>query len=283
MRVFVQPLFHWRWNRMTRTMTAHAQDALSRFPRHQGAPQHPLPGRLIVSLTSHTPRFPTLPGTLKSLLDQDMKPDHTVLWIGDKDWPNLTPDILALVDQGLEIQRCEDLRSYTKLIHALERWPDAFIVTADDDQYYPGDWLRGLVSAHDPARPAILCRRALGPRRHRDGRMMPYATWERDVPALADPERDSIFPTGVCGVLYPPGALSPEVTDRNLFTQLAPTEDDLWFYWMGRRAGSVYRRIGPDFVQVIWPGSQESSLISFNAQGETDAQIRRLEERFGFV
>ena len=57
---------------------------------------------------------------------------------------HLTPEILSLRDHGLQIEPCQDLRSYTKLVHTVERWPDAFIITADDDQYYPNDWIRIL-------------------------------------------------------------------------------------------------------------------------------------------
>lgn len=283
LRWLAEPLYRRRFEAASRRTEAEARSALASFPRNSNAPAHTLEGKLIVSLTSFTKRFETLPNTLKSLLDQNLKADHTILWIGEADWPNLTPEILSLRDFGLTIERCEDLRSYTKLIHTLEHWPDAFIITADDDQYYPENWVRSLVEAHDPANPAILCRRALGPTRHADGRMKPYAEWERNVPALSTPQARSIFPTGVAGILYPPHSLAPEVLDKTLFQKLSPTEDDLWFYWMGRRAGTPYKRVGPDFIQLIWPGSQQVSLISVNSQGETDRQVRQLEDYFGIV
>ena len=39
-----------------------------------------------------------------------------------------------------------------------------------------------------------------------------------------------IIQTGVGGVLYPPGSLKKEMIDEALFTRLAPTADDIWFW-----------------------------------------------------
>ena len=36
--------------------------------------------------------------------------------------------------------------------------------------------------------------------------------------------------TGVGGVLYPPHSLKAEMLDINLFTKIAPTTDDIWFW-----------------------------------------------------
>jgi hypothetical protein len=39
--------------------------------------------------------------------------------------------------------------------------------------------------------------------------------------------------TGVGGVLYPPHSLKKEMMDVELFTELAPTTDDIWFWAAG--------------------------------------------------
>ena len=36
--------------------------------------------------------------------------------------------------------------------------------------------------------------------------------------------------TGVGGVLYPPHSLKSDMLDADLFTQIAPTTDDIWFW-----------------------------------------------------
>jgi hypothetical protein len=266
-----------------RALVKAAHDAVARFPARRGVP-HALPSELIVSLTSYPPRYATLPMTLKCILDQDVRPDRTILWIAHADWDALTPEILKLRDHGLSIEKCEDVRSYNKIIPTLERYPDAFIVTFDDDLYYAPDSLRLLTEGFLSGEPAICARRAHRIARRDDGGMASYATWDGYVaPPGEPPSTDRLFPTGVGSVLYPPGSLAPETTDRALFTHLCPHADDLWLYWMGRRTGSLYRQVGPVFAQVMWDGSQEVSLYASNAAGGNDAQIAALEAHFGIA
>jgi hypothetical protein len=260
-----------------------AARAVARFPAVKGE-RHPLPGELIVSLTSHPPRYATLPMTLKSVLDQKICADRTILWIAEKDWDALTPEILALRKFGLEIERCDDVRSYNKIVHTLARYPQAFIVTVDDDLYYTPEMLRRLTEGYS-GESAICARRAHLIKRDAKGDMAPYADWTFGY--LAAPGeaamRTDLFPTGVGGVLYPPGSLSDEVTDHDLFTRLCPTADDLWLYWMGRRARAMYRQVGPVFPQIIWEGSQDVALYAENSAGGNDRQIAALEAHFGKV
>jgi hypothetical protein len=266
-----------------RAMVNAAHRAIAQFPRNNGAP-HPLPGELIVSLTSYPPRYATLPMTLKSVLDQGVRPDRTILWIAHQDWDALTPDILRLRDFGLSIEPCDDVRSYNKIVPTLERYPDAFIITVDDDLYYAPDMVHRLSKGYLSGPPAICAQRAHRIERRGDGGMASYATWGGYIASPGgSPSTDAIFPTGVGGVLYPPGSLAPETTDRALFTQLCPKADDVWLYWMGRRAGSLYRQVGPIFSQIMWDGSQEVSLYASNAAGGNDTQIAALEAHFGIA
>jgi hypothetical protein len=274
----------WRERVQRRAMETSAHRAIARFPAIEGVP-HSLPGELIVSLTSYPPRYPTLPMTLKSILDQKVRPDRTILWIAHQDWDALTPEILRLRDFDLTIARCDDVRSYNKIVPTLERYPDAFIITVDDDLYYSPENVRRLTDGYLSGEPAICARRAHRIARRADGGMARYATWEMGYLARPDepPNATQLFPTGIGGVLYPPRSLAPEATDRALLTRLCPMADDLWLYWMGRRAGSLYRQVGPFFPQIMWDGSQDVSLYASNAAGGNDTQIAALEAHFGIV
>jgi hypothetical protein len=93
-----------------------------------------------------------------------------------------------------------------------------------------------------------------------------------------------LFPTGVGGVLYPPALLHREVLDAGTFQSICPYADDIWLYFMGRRNGAIYRRVGPRRDMTSWPGSQKISLLHHNvgpAQGN-DVQMVRMIERYGF-
>ena len=269
-------LHQWRWARARWRARSLGRGA-PRTPR-----PHNLPAPLYVSLTSHAARFGMLPHTLRSLLRQSVRPDGILLWIAHEDIPRLPRKIARLASRGIIIRECADLRSYKKLVFALAEFPDAFIVTADDDLYYPPTWLETLVEAVDPAEKTILCHRAHRIAFNEDGGVAPYDSWQWEVQdeAARRPSTD-LVPTTGAGALYPPHCLSSEVTDAQLFQRICPTADDLWFYAMARRAGTLVMKAAGRFRVVPWPGARESSLWAINEGGGNDRQIRNLEEAFG--
>src|SRR5262245_44945290 len=77
--------------------------------RAEAAADQPGDAGLIISLTSHAPRFGTLALTLKSLLLQSLRPARVVLWIGRRDVALLPAEVRELAPFGLDIRACEDL------------------------------------------------------------------------------------------------------------------------------------------------------------------------------
>lgn len=251
--------------------------------RRTHAPRlHDLPGQLFISLTSYPARFKTLHLTLESLLQQDTKPDGVLLWIAHDDMQYLPRKVLSLVHRGLTICACDDVRSYKKLIFALKKHPDATIVTSDDDVYYSPEWLAIMIEGVDRDKPMVICQRAHRYKATAEGKLLPYMHWEQDVQddAALRPSSD-IIPIGVGGVLYPPHCLDERVFDREAFTAISPNADDLWFYWMARRAGTLHKKVGPRFELFQWPGTQESRLFDTNREGGNDQQIAALQAAFG--
>lgn len=253
------------------------------FWRPSQGSAHGLPGPLVVALTSYPPRYPTLHLTLRSLLSQATAADRIVLCVTADDRARLPAAVTCLEGHGLTILlSAEDIRSYKKIIPPLEAYPNAFIVTADDDIYYEPQWLGALVSAYQPQTPAVICNRAHRAKFEESGRLAPYADWDWEVPGRT--EGFDLFPTGVGGVLYPPGILPPETSDAATFMRHAPRADDVWLFFMGRRAGVRYRTTGFKTRGLDWLGSQTSSLNQTNvAEGGNDIQIRNLEEALGLA
>jgi len=245
--------------------------------------RHALPGTLVVSLTSWPPRFPFLHRSLGALLRQSVRPDRIVLWIAEADAPLLPARVLRLAGSGVEIRTTADTGPFKKLLPSIEAFPDAFVVTADDDVHYGPDWLKALVDGFLGCdEPAIVCHRAHRPRLRRDGGLAPYARWQRDVQdGAARRPSGAIVPTGVGGILYPPASLDPLVADGALAARLCPTCDDFWFFWMASRRGTPARKVGGRFPYREWPGSQRRALHPVNLAGEYDRQLAALSERFG--
>ena len=117
------------------------------------------------------------------------------------------------------------------------------------------------------------------------GLALPYAGWELATARrrAVDP-RTRLFPTGVGGVLYPPDAFTPEVLDEAAFGTLCPHGDDIWFFWMARRAGTGHVGAAGAFEHVAWPRSQRVALFNDNLLGNrNDVQIRAMEVHYGPV
>ncbi|WP_347987297.1 hypothetical protein [Methylomonas sp. AM2-LC] len=241
---------------------------------------HNLDKKLIVSLTSYPPRFPKLPLTLKCLLSQSIKPDHLILWISHDDKHALTPEILALQDVGLEINFCDDLRSFTKIIPTLINYPDSIVVTADDDLYYWSTWLEDLTKAYQEDSRSVICHRAHQIRCNGDGYPLPYNDWVFDTGIQK--VSPLIFLTGVGGVLYPSGIFHPDVLDVDQFKKLCPYADDVWLYWMVRLNGAMVRKIGPVRVHYNWRNTQQYGLVMNNVYGSrNDGQIQAMINVYG--
>jgi hypothetical protein len=260
-----------------------ASRAVARFPNVGSSRVHGLDAPLIVTLTSYPPRFPTLGKTLRSILDQTVRPDRTILWLTANDLASLPEEIHALQVHGLEIRTCSDLRSYKKLIPALAAFPDAWFVTADDDVYYPPDWLEGLVGQAE--RRTVVAARAHLAQLDASGRLLPYSSWVMNTGHLRTASSDTrLFPTGVGGVLYPPNAFAKEVLDEEAFMRLCPHGDDIWFFWMARLAGTGHARTPSGFEILAWPNSQDVGLFRENQfNSRNDLQIRNMEQEFGLI
>ncbi|MDO5706252.1 MAG: glycosyltransferase family 2 protein [Paracoccus sp. (in: a-proteobacteria)] len=241
---------------------------------------HGLPGPLIVSLTSYPRRFPTLHLTLRAILTQTLRPDAVILWLAEGDDDVLPDAVRDLTAVGLEIATCPDWRSFKKLVPTLQSHPDAYVITADDDVYYPPDWIEGLVHAAFQGMP-VACYRAHRVALDSKGHPLPYGNWQRNIDR---PERGPlVFITGVSGVIYAPHTLHPDVCRDDLFTRLCPTADDVWIYWMYRNAGVNAAKIGQKQRILEWTETQATSLRSINLNGQgNDAAVAALMGRYGW-
>lgn len=239
---------------------------------------HGLETSLVVSLTSYPARYETLGYTLRCLLQQTIRPDRVILWTAYEDFEILPNEVRTLQKIGLELYACENMRSYKKLIPTMEQDATATIVTADDDVYYPPDWLEIIVEKHRKTAAKVVCGRGHRVTLNDDGRPASYADWDHHI---AEGEPGIIFPTGVGGVLYAPDALAPEALDWSLAKELCPTADDIWFFWMHRRTGAEAVKAGPRRRTLEWVDDPSGGLLGVNKLGGNDRQIQAMVDRFG--
>ena len=196
---------------------------------------------VVVSMTSFPAAISYATGALRSLLAMSVLPDKLVLYLtfaqfGDEGIPQELTQ-LAAEHPILEIRDYDrDIRSYRKLIPALHDFPDAIIVTVDDDVAYHRHMLRDLLRLHARHPHAVLAHRAKRikpgePYRHWSKYRWYHFVFKRIHASYAN------LQTGVAGVLYPPHCLRQDMLDVELFTSLAPTTDDIWFWAAATAAG----------------------------------------------
>ena len=188
---------------------------------------------LIVSLTSYPDRMYDIHYTIYSLFKQNLKPNKIILWLGEEQFPNrdkdLSKKLLDFKKHGLIIKYTNDLRAYTKLIPALKEYPNSIIVTADDDIFYPENWLDKLYNSWKDNMDCIVCHRA-----HKitikDNKFIPYNSFKQEI--IEEKPSFDHFLTGVGGVLYPPNIFYKDIFNEELFKKLSPQNDDIWFWAM---------------------------------------------------
>jgi len=194
----------------------------------------PAQRQVTVSLTSFPAAIMFAVGAIRSILDGSVKPNRVVLYLTFSQFTNgeIPPEITKLAEENpsFEVRDYkDDIRSYRKLIPALKDFPDDIIVTVDDDVKYHKNMLRDLLRLHTRYPDAIIAHRVKRLRLNTSYRKWRKYRWYAFFTRDMRPKFGNIQ-TGVGGVLYPPCSLMPEMLDPNIFTKIAPTTDDIWFW-----------------------------------------------------
>lgn len=238
---------------------------------------------VIVSLTSFPSRIHTAVKSIKTILNQTMKPDKIILWLAEEQFPqkddNLPSELLELKKYGLEIEWCEDLRSYKKLIPALKKYPDSVIITFDDDIYYARNTIETLYNSYLKNPENIHA--------HRAARILFQNNTLKDMPSRNLFNKNFSAPsflnrlTGCAGVLYPPHCLSEEIFNRKFFLTELKTHDDIWF-WASAVLNKTKVRVVKGYGESVYTveNSQSSALCKINRVSTTDNAYKYLVKQY---
>lgn len=193
--------------------------------------------KCIISLTTYGNRVMKVYSTIVSLLRQTMKPDMVILWLDRDNWnENTIPASLRKLQKyGLTIRFCKDLKSYKKLIPALEEFPEAMIITCDDDIYYRNNMVERLVNAYKADPTKIYAHRAHQITFNQQGSLDCYNNWPEEISGVSG---KYVFPTSGGGTLYTKALLYKDMCNSELFSKLSPMADDVWNYFMGFLQGT---------------------------------------------
>lgn len=238
--------------------------------------------KLLISLTTYPARFNFVYLTLESLMNQSVKPDKIILWLSQEEVINnkIPKKILSLKNRGLEIEVVnENLKSYKKLIYAIEKFPDLNIITCDDDALYPKYFIKKLQDKHIKHPDCVVAYRCSFMKKSSHKDLLPYAKWSK---AETDKPSFNLFPTGVGGIFYPSNSLDKRVIDKELFLKLSPLGDDIWFKAMAllnKTKTVMVNKCSKDFFVIT--GSQKQALWRKNInENENDKQLKNVFDYF---
>lgn len=240
---------------------------------------------VIVSLTSYGKKIQEVGMAIESLMHQTMKPNKIVLCLAEEFENNLPVIIERQRERGLEVLFCKDVRSYTKLVPTLRKYPQSVIITIDDDIIYPIDFVEYLVKSYnrDPRKVHFYYGHTIIV--DSNGVVAPYKEW-RSKRAKGCSLNN--VPTGVSGVLYPPGCFHEDVCREDIFLELCPYADDLWFKCMTLLNGvecELVERVEEgkrDFVHLDAADKYALSTIN-NDKNMNDIQFERLVKKYDLL
>ena len=255
---------------------------------------------LVASFTTTRDRLDLVHLAVESMMMQSVRPRSINLYLSDRIGRDEIPHCLARLctdsPAGLVIHFVPDVGPHTKLIYALQEFPDDCIVTFDDDVIYPSNTVDTLFRAHrmhpraivaNWAREIPLDRRGR-PAYIKKGRLLTPETLVSNLNQKARSTRPShrAFAYGSGGVLYPPRALDSRVFDVECFRRLCPTEDDIWFKAMAILAGTpvVPTNLGIRLRHHNVRGSQATALRHQNhgaMKDNNEKQMRAVFAEFG--
>lgn len=232
--------------------------------------------KLIVSLTSYPARIKTVHITINTLLQQSLKPDKVILWLANEQFPNqekdLPQELIKLKTLGLDIEWCEDIKSFKKLVPAMQKYPQDIIVTADDDVYYQSNMLESLYNAYKKNPKNIYVKRSV--------KLKMENNYPKGISSRKYMYKHLIEPSyfnqlmGGSGCLYPPHSLYKDCTNIDIIRNTIPTHDDAYFWAMAVLNKTKIQVIG-GFDENLYfvEGTQDVGLIHCNKNGKTGISL----------
>lgn len=237
---------------------------------------------LVVSLTAIPTRMDKLWVCIDSLFRQSIRPDKIVIELTQEEYPgglsSLPQSLTRLQKYGVEIAfENTNLKCHNKYFYVMQKYPDATIITVDDDCYYKKDMIMRLVNLSNQY-PGAVCTNiaaVIDP-----DNFYEYKKWKKSTKEHAP--SNLCVALGFAGVLYPSHILPKETFDIATINKLSPRADDLYLKAFEASAG-VKVACGSLYPKpVTINGSQKVSLRKTNkgTQNRNDIQWKALDEYF---
>ena len=237
---------------------------------------------VIVSLTSHPGRIKTVHECVQSLLVQSVSPKKILLWLSKEQFPQMEADLprelLLLQNDIFNIKWTEDdLKPHKKYYYTMQKYRSYPIIIVDDDVKYDYRLIESLMQSYRKFPSCISCMRANLMLFRPDGTLRSYDNWQYDYKILRDVPSYQLMPTGVGGVLYPPGIFSEDIFSKKAIIQTSLYCDDLWLKFNAVKA--QVRTVIPQVILTYQeiPNTQEVALWRKNVnKNNNDDCIKKI-------
>jgi hypothetical protein len=238
----------------------------------------------IVSLTTFPARIRKVWLTIESILRQSEKPDKILLWLYEGEFngkQSLPANLLELEKRGLDIRFCDaNLMPHKKYFYTMQEYPDAYVITIDDDFFFSPNLLSKLKDFHSRYPESIIC-----PIAKKisicNKTVEPYYKWVY-CNSNSEPTNNNLT-MGGGGTFFPPKALHEEVFSIELLIQYALVADDLWLKIMSVKNGTKVVSIAGEFPRFFIPikNIRDEKLMDTNIlEGNNDKVIASLLEHY---
>jgi len=234
----------------------------------------------IVSLTTFPARIDKVWLTIESILRQDEKPNKIILWLYNGEFngkDSLPKNLLRLEKRGLEIYFCkENLMPHKKYFYTMLQYPEANIITIDDDMFYPFNLISKLKKSHKEYPEAIICpiTRQI---EVKGNEIQPYndSNYLRfnSIPNFKN------HTMGGGGAFFPAHSLHIELFNLEILKKYALTADDLWLKVMSLKNGTKVVSIAgeyPGFFIPIIQNDNKKLADSNLREGQNDIVFKEL-------
>ena len=227
-----------------------------------------LQSKVVVSMTSYPKRIGMVSEAIQSLLLQTRKADEIVLWLAESEFPgkeaDLPEEVLSLVEKGeLTIKWCDDLKPHKKYYYAFQEYPEALIITVDDDLLYESKMIQKLLTSYLLQPEAVSAMRA-----HlmliEDNTLLPYSKWVLEYDGCIGEKSMQLLCTGGAGALYPARLFKNVQFDKAAIFENCLYADDIWLKIIEVMEGIPVVVACPHIHLNYIPKTQDERLYDYN-------------------
>lgn len=242
---------------------------------------------IILSMTSYPPRIASVHIALESLFNQTRKADKIFLWLSKDEFPNgkkdLPKDLLAYTSTGLEIVWCDgNMKSHKKYLYAMRQFPEALIITVDDDLIYEDSMVDTLFKSYLRYPEAVSAIRTHLMIENEVGCIKSYSEWKKEYSGILNRPSMQLFATSGAGTLFPPHVMDEELFNEEAIRKCTIYADDLWLKIMQVICGTPVVLAQKNKALRYIPDTQSNSLWKINgSKNRNDIQLSNILKYFG--